>query len=69
MLIFILMVTVACTVNVINDASRSLNDASKSVMDDSRVTLQIFPPLTVIIYNHNVFIVKATLTGFVSTIS
>ncbi len=56
----------ACTINAINDASRSLNDASKSVMDDTRVTLKIVALLTIIIYNRNVFIVQATEMGFVS---
>ncbi len=63
-----LMVTVACTINAINFASRSLNNASKSVIDDSRVTLQIFPPLIVIIYTRNMFIVQATGIVFVPTI-
>ncbi len=63
-----LMVTLACTINAINDASRSLNDASKSVMDDTRVTLQIVALLTIIIYNRNVFIVHATGMSFVSIV-
>jgi hypothetical protein len=58
----------ACTINAINDASMSINDAYQSVIDDSRVTLQIVASLTIIIYNRNMFIVKATGTGFDSTI-
>ena len=30
-----------CTINTINDATRSVNDASESAIYDSRVTLQI----------------------------
>jgi hypothetical protein len=68
MLIFVLMATVACTIDVINDASMSINDAYESVIDDSRMTLQIVASLTIIIYNRNMFIVKATGMGFDSTI-
>jgi hypothetical protein len=31
----------ACTINIINDASKSENDDSRSAIDDARVTLQI----------------------------
>ncbi len=31
----------ACTINIINDASKSENDDSRSTIDDSRITLQI----------------------------
>ncbi len=39
----------------------SVNDASRSVTDYSRVTLQIMTSLTIVIYDCNKFIVKATV--------
>ncbi len=35
----------ACTINTINDVSRSVNDASRSAIDDSIVMLQIVASL------------------------
>ncbi len=36
------------TINIINDASRSVNGDSRSVIDNSRVTLQIVAPLKIV---------------------
>ncbi len=36
-----MIVSDACTVNIINDTYRSINDASKNVIDDYEETLQI----------------------------
>jgi hypothetical protein len=54
----------ACTINIINDTSRSVNDAYRGVMDDSRVTLQIVASLTDdsrgVVYDRKMLIVQAT---------
>ncbi len=50
----------AWTINIINGSLRSKTDASKSTMDNSRVTLQIITPLTIVVYDCNLFIVQAT---------
>jgi hypothetical protein len=58
------IVSDACTINIRNDASRSVNDTSRSVIDDSRVILQIVATLSYhsrgVIYKRNMFIVQAT---------
>ncbi len=50
-------------------SSKSINDASRSIIDHSRVTLKHVESLvtynhhlslTIVIYNHNMFIAKAT---------
>ncbi len=41
-----MIISDACILNIINDASKSVNDAFRSVIDDSRVTLQIVASLT-----------------------
>jgi hypothetical protein len=61
------MATVAYTIVVVNDDSRSINDTFRSVKDtsrsiigDSRVMLLIVESLMSVIYNHNMLKVQAT---------
>jgi hypothetical protein len=39
------IVSDACTINIISDASRSVNDTSRRITDGSRVMLQIVASL------------------------
>ncbi len=67
-----MIVSAPCTSSIINNAYRSLNDASsglyyKSIMivnDDSSIINKLETSLTddarVVIYDHHMFIVKAT---------
>jgi hypothetical protein len=66
-----MIISDACTINIINDAYRSVNDSSRSASDactinstSYRVVLQIVASLTYnsrgVIYSCNMFIVAAT---------
>ncbi len=41
-------------------SSWSINDPSRSIIDDYQVTLQIVASLTIVTYEHDMFIVQAT---------
>jgi hypothetical protein len=60
------VVSDVCTIDVINDASRSVNDASFITLG-SRVMLQIVASLTIVIYNCNMFIVQVTGVNFIKS--
>ncbi len=54
-----MIVSDACTINIINEAARIVNDAFRSIIGDSRMTLQ-----SGVYDSHddrNVFIVQATV--------
>jgi hypothetical protein len=58
------IVSDACSINIINDASRSANDTSRIIIDNSSVALRIVASFTDdsrgVSYNGNMFIVQAT---------
>ena len=45
----------------VKDTYKNKNDALWSIIDDSRVMLKIEVSLTIVIYDHNMFIVQATV--------
>ncbi len=54
-----MIISDACTINITNDAPKSVNDAYRSISDDSRVMLYIVASLYDRHDDRNVFIVVA----------
>ncbi len=55
----------ACTINVLCEHNWRLIDDSRSMIDGSRGLLQIKASFTIIIYNRHIFIVQATGLTFI----
>jgi hypothetical protein len=56
-----MIVSDACTINIINDTSRSVNDAFRSVIENCKVTLQLWHHLDKYHDSCNMFIIQATV--------
>jgi hypothetical protein len=50
----------ACTINVLFDHNWKLIDDSRSVFDDTRVMLLLVASFTIVIYGHHIFIAQGT---------